>query len=81
MDLVKVNIRIDNLEITDNLHICQWANDNGMKWTIAHWVKHKEGYNLQFTGDRPLDIRIRWNLFKQLIIIGQAIADYKFSIE
>ena len=69
------------LELNENLHICLWSEDGTYKWTIARWVKDKEGYSLEFVGSRPLDDRVKWKKLKAIIEQGQAIADKRFEQE
>lgn len=67
------------LELNDNLHICLWSEDGKCKWTVAYFLKGKEGYDLHFVGDRPLDSRVNWEHFRELVILGQRIADERFA--
>jgi hypothetical protein len=69
------------LELNDTLHICLWSEDGKFKWTIAFFYKGKEGYNLHFVGDRPLDSRVNWDHFRELVILGQRLADQRFEQE
>lgn len=69
------------LELTDNLHICLWSKEGKYKCTIAYWIRDKEGYELKFVGDRPLDSRVDWTKFKMIIKQGQKLADAKFKAE
>lgn len=69
------------LELNENLHICLWSEDGTYKWTIARWVKDKEGYALEFVGSRPLNERVKWKKLKAIIEQGQAIADKRFEQE
>ena len=67
------------LELTEDLHICLWDEAGKSKVTIAYFVEDKEGYDLKFVGDRPLDKRVKWKHFKKLIKQGQKMADKKFE--
>ena len=67
------------LELTNSLHICLWSGDGKFKWTVAYFIADREGYNLHFVGDRPLDSRVDWQHFRELIILGQEIADKRFE--
>jgi len=69
------------LELSENLHIHLWAENGEYKWTIAMWIRGKEGYSLEFIGGRPLDKRVKWKAFKKLIKQGQKLADKRFSKE
>ena len=69
------------LELSENLHIHLWAENGEYKWTIAMWIRGKEGYSLEFIGGRPLDKRVKWKAFKKLIKQGQKLADKKFDAE
>ena len=77
----KDNLKHFPLELTDDLHICLWSESAEYKWTIAYWVKNKEGYDLQFVGNRPLSERVKWKTFKNLIKKGQKKADKKWKKE
>lgn len=63
------------------LAICLWAGDGTFKWTIASWRKDGEGYYLEFCQSRPLAPRVDWKDFRDVILIGQTIADRLFRIE
>ena len=67
------------LELTENLHICLWSKNGKLKWTIAYWQRLNDGYNLHFVGNRPLDLRVNWEHFRELIALGQVIADKYFQ--
>ena len=67
------------LELTADHHICLWAQDGEYKWTIAYFVHDKEGAQLVFVGDRPLDERVNWKHFEQCIRQGQKLADAKWD--
>ena len=69
------------LELTENLHICLWDEKGEYKWVIAMWSKGKEGYSLEFIGDRPLNKRVKWKKLKAVIKQGQKIAGKRFSQE
>lgn len=69
------------LELCDNHHICLWSQDGKFKWTVAYFHKGKEGFDLQFVGDRPLDSRVNWDHFRELVILGQRLADEEFDSE
>jgi hypothetical protein len=69
------------LELCDNLHICLWDESGKFKWTIALFHQGSEGYDLRFIGPRPLDARVDWTHFGELVIQGQAIADQRFAKE
>ena len=49
--------------------------DGKFKWTVAYFAKGSEGYDLRFVGDRPLDSRVNWDHFRELVILGQRLAD------
>lgn len=67
------------LELNAELHILLWSFEGDYKWTIAYWVQGREGYNLHFIGDRPLDPRVNWEHFGELVRQGQAMADKLFD--
>lgn len=69
------------LELCSDHHICLWSEDGKFKWTIAYFVKHKEGYDLTFIGDRPLDSRVNWDHFRELVTLGQQFADKEWENE
>lgn len=68
-------------EYNKYLEICLWSEDGNFKWVIASWQKSKEGYDLLFIGDRPLDSRVNWDHFRELVILGQRISDEKFKTD
>ena len=63
------------LELCADHHICLWSEDGKFKWTVAYFAKGSEGYDLRFVGDRPLDSRVNWDHFRELVILGQRLAD------
>lgn len=81
------NCRIGNLEVKSNevggkcddksaASIVRWWDkedepDTKCCITIAYWKRDKEGYELQFVGDRPLDNEVDWPDFRFLVKIGQ----------
>lgn len=67
------------LELAPNLHICLWNEDGVFKWTIALFDWTREGYELRFIGDRPLDRRVNWEHFREVVEQGQRIADERFA--
>jgi len=73
------------LELCDcadtHLHICLWSEDGSFKWTVAYFVKEKDGYILRFCGDRPLNPRVDWGHFRELVVQGQQIVDKRFLSE
>ena len=73
--------RMYPLELNNDLHICLWDEKGEYKWTIAYWVRDKEGYDLHFVGDRPLDRRVDWRNLEVVIRQGQKIADDRFATE
>lgn len=75
------NPRMYPLELNEDLHICLWDEKGEYKWTIAYWEKDKEGYDLKFVGDRPLNSRVNWGSLKSIIRQGQDIADKRFQEE
>lgn len=69
------------LELCENLHICLWDESGKFKWTIAFFEADREGYDLRFIGGRPLNARVDWMHFGELVIQGQEIADQRFAKE
>jgi hypothetical protein len=67
------------LELGDDLHICLWSDDGKFKWTVAYFVVDSEGYNLHFVGERPFDQRVNWDHFRELLILGQRLANERFE--
>ena len=63
------------LELTADHHICLWSEDGKFKWTVAYFAENDEGRYLRFVGDRPLDSRVNWEHFRELVILGQRLAD------
>lgn len=64
---------------TASFEICLWDNTGEYKWTIAYWLSTNEGFDLKFVGNRPLDRRVNWEHFRELIVQGQKLADKKFK--
>ena len=63
------------LELTHkDLHICLWSDEGTYKWTIGYFDFDKEGPRFKFVGERPMDERVDWNVFKTLIKLGYALA-------
>jgi hypothetical protein len=69
------------LELTKDHHICLWSADGKFKWTVAYFEKGAEGFDLRFVGDRPLDSRVDWDHFRELVILGQRLADETWAGE
>jgi hypothetical protein len=69
------------LELRDDGHICLWSENGEYKWTIALFNRHKEGYDLTFVGDRPLDPRVNWTHFREIIEQGQSMHDRMYRDE
>lgn len=69
------------LELTKNLHICLWDETGSHKYTVAYFGRHREGYELHFVGDRPLEPSIDWNVFREIVRQGQNMADARFRQE
>ena len=67
------------LELCKDHHICLWSKEGTFKWTVAYFVKGSEGFDLHFVGDRPLDERVNWDHFRELVIQGQKLADEEFE--
>ena len=67
------------LELTKENHICLWSADETYKWTIGYFEFYSEGSRFNFVGDRPLDERVDWAAFKDLIKLGYALANHKFK--
>lgn len=67
------------LELEDRLHIALWSPCGEYKWSIAIFDESREGYDLRFLSDRPLDPRVNWEHFRELIEQGQRIANARFN--
>lgn len=67
------------LELVEDRHICLWSEDRTFKWTVAFFHKGRDGFDLHFVGDRPLDARVNWDHFRELVVIGQRLADEEFK--
>lgn len=89
---MKFNLRIEDLELrscgkhflSDSEHnraeIVKWSNDTDKKeycWTVAYWNEGKEGYDLQFVGDRLFDVDS--GLFMKLAKQGQQMLNDAFN--
>lgn len=60
------------LELRDDGHVCLWSDDNTYKWTVAYFERAREGYSLRFVGERPLDARVNWTHFREIVEQGYA---------
>ena len=72
------------LESSRNAEIIRWqdSKDFGKTcYTLAWWIKDKEGYNIQFLGDRPLSYEVDQDYFWELVKYGQKICEAKFQVE
>ena len=67
------------LELCKDGHICLWDAEGKYKWTIAYFDFDKEGPDLIFIGERPMDARVDWVVFRQLIKLGFAVAQHEFE--
>lgn len=67
------------LELDHKNHICLWDESGKFKWTIAYWLYNGETAHLTFVGSRPLDERVDWDKFKQLIEIGQKFLNLEYD--
>lgn len=59
--------------------IIEWSTTGHNCWTIAHWKKHKEGYDLIFCGNRPFVRTVDMKDFWMLAGEGQALLDKYFE--
>lgn len=86
------NLRIEDLEVrscNNNLmpngkheraEIVKYSHDTDGKefcWTVAYWIKEKEGYNLKFVGGRPFNVY--GELFMKIAKQGQILLDEEFE--
>lgn len=62
-------------DTNDMLEVLLWAENDRHCWVIAWWRWHKEGPELHFVGDRPLDARVKWKHFGKIVKHGQKIAE------
>jgi hypothetical protein len=69
------------LELTKENHICLWSADETYKWTIGYFELEGEGPRFKFVGERPMDARVDWEKFRELIKLGYALAWHKFNCE
>ena len=60
--------------------ISEWFSEKN-RYVIAFFKQQKEGFELQFVGDRPFQETIDPLKFMTLAKIGQAMMDYYFEIE
>ena len=67
------------LELTKDLHICLWSEDETHKWTVAYFDNTNEGPFLKSVGERILDERIVWKTFRELVKLGFAVAWHNFD--
>ena len=80
----KIAIRIGNLELLScdenlaynklqtHLEICEWGEDS--RWVIAIFRPRKEGFDLEFVGERPLADTVDWEQFKKVVKLGFRLA-------
>lgn len=90
---MKFNFKLKNLELRtcdknlvgDTEHttaeIIQWeirGDEDKFCFVVAYWIKSREGYDLQFVGQRPFDTDrdIFWKLAK----VGQTFLNETFNI-
>ena len=52
-----------------------WSEGGEHSWLIAYWIINSDGADLKFVGNRPLDPRVNWSHFRELVATGQKIAD------
>lgn len=60
--------------------IKQWSTEPSSDgrpycWSIAYFVRHKEGWDLQFVGNRPFADTVDWTIFGKLAREGVWRAD------
>ena len=69
------------LELSERGHIELWDEKGEYKWSIALWDITGEGPELRFVGDRPLDKRVNWKHFEELIRHGDLMMWAKHNKE
>lgn len=67
------------LELSKDLHICMWSEDESYKWTIAYFDHTKDGPFIRSVGERILDVSVNWDQFHELIRLGFSIAWHNFN--
>ena len=67
------------LELTKENHICLWSADETYKWTIGYFEFDSEAPRFKFVGERPMDARVDWVAFKELIKLGYAFTNHKYQ--
>ena len=55
--------------------ILLWSGDGKHAWVIARWRWGGEGADRYWIGSRPLDPRVNWTHFRELVATGQRIAE------
>jgi hypothetical protein len=60
-----------HLKPDETIEISQWGD--GIRWVIAHFVKHSEGFDLHFCGSRPFYGGVNPNDFMS---VAKLAADY-----
>ena len=55
------------------------SNDTEYRYTILWWREDKEGYHIEFVGDRPLQIDDRDTLW-HLMAYGQTVMDAEYKL-
>ena len=69
------------LELDNRLHICLWGETGQSTWTTAYFVNDKEGPELKFVGDRPLDRRVDWDDLRVVVELGYCIAKERWGAD
>ncbi|NLN24758.1 MAG: hypothetical protein GX163_03720 [Bacteroidetes bacterium] len=82
--MMKLNIRIENLEVRsseDSAEILVWiqVEPNEYANVLAYWIKESEGYCLKFVGGSPFDYPSRVKDFWFLAELGQSFLNLKFN--
>ena len=84
MELKSCDSHLLGLEDHETAEIVMWEFERTVIetpycYTIAYWVRNREGYYLKFVGNRPFDIRIDKIAFFKLAELGQKHLDEYFS--
>lgn len=79
--------RIGNLKIQQTqdqrVSLVRYFSDDpdSTCYVLAWWVKGKEGYTLEFIGDRPFHTEVDKDLFWEMVKFGQSYLDAEFELE
>tara|TARA_R110000787_G_scaffold252616_1_gene358090 strand:- start:321 stop:596 length:276 start_codon:yes stop_codon:yes gene_type:complete len=89
---MRFNFRINDVELRSTgkhllnndshstAEIVKWSKKQDGEdycWVVAYWIKDREGFDLQFVGSRPFDIKAK--TFMKVAKQGQQMLDDAFN--